>query len=355
MTGDSQSGTRASSGAETAGQDAHPPPAPIGTVLRGRFELVEIIGRGGMSTVYRAVDRLRQRARFAEPEVAIKIVDAGEHMRSDAIELIHREARRLQEMSHPNIVEVHDSDIDGHLHFIVMELMKGRTLAAALKERDGRPLQLGEAFLMLEQICAALALAHARGVVHADLKPGNVFLCRDGRAKVFDFGLAQSGGATARPADEDSTIHYLNRVRALTPGFASLAMLRGEAPSPTDDIYGLGLLAYLLLTGRHPFDGKTAEEAEAAGLTPARPRDLHGRRWRVLRATLAHDPWARPDSVDAFMKGLTGPSYRFVPHFPGWRWLQRRKNAASRAEAPGHATSPLGSVAVPQPLNGLEG
>jgi serine/threonine protein kinase len=358
MTVDSHPDTRTSAGAAATVEDPHPPPAPIGTILRGRFELVEIIGRGGMSTVYRAVDRLRQRARFAEPEVAIKIVDAGENMRSDAIELIHREARRLQEMSHPNIVEVHDSDIDGHLHFIVMELMKGRTLSAALKERDGRPLQLGEAFLMLEQICSALALAHERGVVHADLKPGNVFLCRDGRAKVFDFGLAQSGGATARPADEDSTIHYLNRVRALTPGFASLAMLRGEPPSPTDDIYGLGLLAYLLLTGRHPFDGKTAEEAEAAGLTPARPRDLHGRRWRMLRSALAHDPWVRPDSVDAFMKGLTGPSYSFVPHFPAWRRRQRRKSSspAPVAEAPAHAANPLGPVVAPaQPLSGLEG
>src|SRR5271168_2714226 len=125
--------------AEPADRDADVPPAPVGLVLRGRFELMEIIGRGGMSTVYRAVDRLKLRARFAEPEVAIKIVDAGDGMQSDAIELIHREARRVQEISHPNIVEVHDSDFDGHLHFIVMELMKGRTLAAALKERDGRP------------------------------------------------------------------------------------------------------------------------------------------------------------------------------------------------------------------------
>jgi serine/threonine protein kinase len=263
-------------------------------------------------------------------------------------------------LSHPNIVEVHDSDIDGHLHFIVMELMRGRTLAAALKEREARPLQMGEAFLLLEQIGSALALAHKSGVVHADLKPGNVFLCRDGRAKVFDFGLAQSGGGTARPGDDDSTVHYLDRVGALTPGFASLAMLRGEAPNPTDDIYGLGLLAYLLLTGHHPFDGKTAEEADAEGLVPARPRALRGRRWRVLRAALAHDPHLRPASVEDFIKGLTGPSFSLVPVLPALRWSKSRKPVASIEKAPEAPQAegrddPVAVLPNAQPAEGLEG
>lgn len=308
------------------------PPAPVGTVLRGRFELCEIIGRGGMSTVYRAVDRLRLRARFAEAEVAIKIVDAVERMQSDAIELLHREARRAREISHPNIVDVHDSDFDGPLHFIVMELMRGRTLAAAVKARGGRPLRRGEAQLLLEQIGSALALAHRCGVVHADLKPGNVFLCRDGRAKLFDFGLAQSGDVTAHPQDEDLTVHYLNRVRALTPTFASLAMLRGEAPAPTDDIYGLGLLAYLLMTGHHPFNGKTAEAADQARLAPARPANLCKRQWRTLRAALAHDPQLRPKSVEAFMAGLREPSY-FLPQLPALRFALPRRTPASIWEA----------------------
>jgi serine/threonine protein kinase len=285
------------------------PPVPVGTLLRERFELCEIIGRGGMSTVYRATDRLRKRARFAEADVAIKVVDAAEHMQSDAIELLHREARRAREVSHPNIVDVYDSDCDGPLHFIVMELMHGRTLAAALKERDGRPLRRGEALLILTQIGSALALAHRAGVVHADVKPGNVFLCRDGRAKLFDFGLAQSGDITARPQDEDATIHYLNRVRGLTPGFASLAMLRGEAPEPTDDIYGLGLLAYILLSGRHPFDGKTAEQAVQEDLMPKRPADVRSRQWRTLCAALSPDPQLRPKTVEAFIAGMRDLSY----------------------------------------------
>jgi serine/threonine protein kinase len=316
------------------------PPAPVGMILRGRFELIEIIGQGGMSTVYRALDRLRLRARFAEPEVAIKIVNADDDMQSDAIELLHREGRRIQEISHPNIVEVHDSDFDGHLHFIVMELMKGRTLAAALKERERRPLQRSEALVLLEQIGSALALAHRRGVVHADLKPGNIFLCRDGRAKLFDFGLGQSGGGIARPQDEDSTVHYLNRVQALTPGFASLAMLRGDAPSPTDDIYGLGLLAYLLLTGSHPFGGKTAEEADRAGLQPARPQDLGYRQWKVLRGALAHDPLRRPDTVEAFMSGLTGPRYGIALRLPAFRFPTLRRPLASVWEAPRPQSAP---------------
>lgn len=304
--------------AETYVETDRVPPVPVGTVLRDRFELCEIIGRGGMSTVYRAVDRLRKRARFAEAEVAVKIVNAVERLQADAIELLHREARRAREVSHPNIVAVHDSDCDGPLHFIVMELMQGRTLAAAVKERDGRPLRRGEALLILTQIGAALALAHRAGVVHADVKPGNVFLCRDGRAKLFDFGLAQSGDVTARVQDEDATVHYLDRVRGLTPGFASLAMLRGEPPEPTDDIYSLGLLAYLLFTGGHAFDGKTAEEAQQAGLQPVRPADVSRRQWRALSAALAHDPQQRPKSVEAFVSGLREPSCR-LPRLAAFR------------------------------------
>lgn len=309
------------------------PPAPVGTLLRGRFELCDIIGRGGMSTVYRAVDHLRRRARFADPDVAIKIVDAVDHMQSDAIELLHREARRAREISHPNVVDVYDSDFDGALHFIIMELMRGRTLAAALKERDGRPLQRGEALLLLEQIGSALALAHRTGVVHADLKPGNVFLCRDGRAKLFDFGLAQSGDLSSRPQDEDATVHYLNRVRGLTPTYASLAMLQGEAPAPSDDIYGLGLLAYLLVTGHHPFGGKTAEEAVAEAILPPRPVTLCGRQWRVLAAALSHAPDLRPESVEAFIKDFCAAPRLFV-RFPALRWPLLRRAQSSIWEAP---------------------
>lgn len=316
----------------STGESDRIPPVAVGTVLRDRFELCEIIGRGGMSTVYRAVDRLRKRARFTEADVAIKVVNAAAHMQSDAIELLHREARRAREVSHPHIVDVYDSDCDGHQHFIIMELMQGRTLAAALKERDGRPLRRGEAFLILTQIGSALALAHRAGVVHADVKPGNVFLCRDGRAKLFDFGLAQSGDITARPQDEDATVHYLNRVRGLTPGYASLAMLRGEPPAPTDDIYGMGLLAYLLLTGRHPFDGKTAEQAVQEDLMPQRPADLRSRQWRALCGALSPDPQLRPKTVDAFIAGLREPSYQ-LPRLAALRLPALRGPSVFEAQA----------------------
>lgn len=281
-------------------------PLPVGQVLRDRYELLEVIGLGGMSTVYRALDRFRVRARSPHAQVALKIVNVNEKIGNDAVELMHREARRMQELVHPNIVRVYDWDRDdsSNTDFIVMELLEGRTLAKALKATDDGTLAFPQILHLLTCVGAALHHAHMQDVVHTDIKPGNIFIERNGGIKVIDFGTARRlnpfpGG------EDDPTVIYLDRVGALTPAYASLEMLRGEDPSPTDDVYGLGILTYMMIAGHHPFDKKSAEDALAAKMKPKKPKGLSGWRWKALSQAIQLVQDNRTATVEEFIEGFT--------------------------------------------------
>ena len=295
---------------------ADPPPFPVAEAadgrqpdrltippdyaLRRRYKLGPVIARGGMSTVYRATDTMRVRARAAECDVAVKVVDLIGPTRPDAIELIHREARRMRELAHPNIVRVYDSDVDGPYHFIVMELLAGQTLSQRLRSDRIAPDGI---HAVIAPVADALDCAHAQGIVHGDLKPGNIFLTTRGEVKLLDFGLAFAVRAVAGD-DEDPTIHYLARVGGLTPSFAAYEMLAGDPPSAASDVFALAVIAYILYAGRHPFDRRNAVEAKALGLTPARPPHLGRRAWRMMSAALSFDPAARPQRAGEFAAAL---------------------------------------------------
>ena len=282
---------------------------PTGYTLRRRYRLDAVIARGGMSTVYRATDLVRVRARAADPEVAVKVVDLTGPSRNDAIELIHREARRMRELAHPNIVRVYDSDIDGPFHFIVMELLDGETLAQRLRRVPGDGLPRPAALALVACVAEALDHAHADGVVHGDLKPGNVFLTAAAGVKLLDFGLAFSAAA-AVDDDDDPTVAYLSRVRGLTPSFAAWEMLAGGEPTPASDVFALGVIAYLVIAGRHPFDRRSALEARTLGLSPQRPEGLDRRRWQALAAALAFEPDGRPARAGELSAALAERSWR---------------------------------------------
>lgn len=287
---------------------------PLGTRLKGRYELMRIIGRGGMSTIYQALDHMRLRGRAAHPHVALKLASMPPPYASAVHELIHREAQRMQGLHHPNIVRVFDSDCDRDCHFMVMELLAGRTLAAAMPGPEGKRLDWNHIRHIVGGIGAALSHAHAHGVVHTDLKPANIFLCADGGVKVLDFGLSQRAGSRAgagpEAPDEDATVLYLDMVGGLTPAFASPERLEGADPTPGCDLFAFGLIVYILLAGTHPFQRRSALEAWAMGLEPERPEGLDGRRWQALRALMAFDPADRPTSVDAFTTRFLGAPWR---------------------------------------------
>jgi serine/threonine protein kinase len=281
-----------SAGGEIAGSDAPWPLAP-GAVLRGRFELLEQIGKGGSSVVFRASDHVRASTRNRAAEVAIKIAD-GEP-RQDMIELLHREADYLSRLAHPNIVRVHDADIDGATHFMVMELLRGRALTAVLGDSPERRLSRGLIANAVRDLAAALGAAHAKGVVHGDLKPGNVFLADDGHFKLLDFGAARDMkeepiANQARPLEGE--------LGAFTPIYASPEAIRGAAPTASDDVFSLSALIYVVMTGRHPFDGKTTIEAlERQVAPPTRPEQATRPEWRAVRKGLSLSRSDRQSSV----------------------------------------------------------
>jgi serine/threonine protein kinase len=276
-------------------------PAP-GQVLRERFELREIIGRGGGSVVFRALDRIRALARAQQPEVAVKLVAvAGEH-HCDRLALIHREACHLHELSHPNIVRGFGSDRDGDRHFLVMELLRGQPLTQVLRNASARRLPSSSVGRIVRDVAAALAHAHAKGLVHGDLKPSNVFITNDGDVKVLDFGASRAlDGAEAlvksTAGQED--------LSALTPSYASYEAIAGEAPSESDDVFSLAVLAHVMLTGRHPFGGRTAADVRLDhSLRLPRSPDVSRSQWRALQSGLAIERPDRTASVSEFAAGF---------------------------------------------------
>ena len=300
-------GSQRAAGAKrrTARRSATPEIEP-GVVLRDRFELISEIGRGGTSVVYRARDLVAARAGLADAVVALKIMVADKSSDPDIVALMHREARRLRDLVHGNIVRVYDMDVHGDAHFMVMEFLEGRSLASVLKDAPGHRLEAGQVDRLVADVSAALAFAHSRNIVHADLKPGNVFIEKSGQVKLIDFNIAYPVARPARSGEED-TAEILGRLGAVTPLYASPQRLARAEPSEGDDVFSLAVLAYIALTGERPFGAKTAQEAVQQGLVPIRPAGLARGRWNALRQGLALDDRERTPAISHFARGFLQP------------------------------------------------
>ncbi len=272
-------------------------------VLKSRFVLDDRLGSGGMGTVYRAKDLRKVEARDRYPYVAVKVLNADIRRHPEAFIALEREASRSQQLSHHNIVSIFDFDKDGNVPFMTMELLQGRELAELLQAYPhGLPDEI--AWSVINGMCEGLRYAHENGVVHADFKPGNVFVTDQNLAKILDFGLARA----ARLQHEEGEVTAFDpaQLAALTPVYASLEMIQGETPEPRDDLYALAVVIYLVLTGRHPYNRLPADEALAVGITPERPRQLNMTQWRALRSALAFRREDRLASVKDLHTSLTG-------------------------------------------------
>jgi len=210
----------------------------VGELIAGRYELEELVGSGGMSSVYRAHDKLLERT------VALKILHE-QFTRDDAyVERFRREARAVAQLAHPNIVTVIDRGEQDGRQFIVFEYVDGMNLKELL-DQEG-PLDPREAIELALQVARGLSFAHENGLVHRDVKPQNVLIDADGRAKVTDFGIAHAldvDGMTITGTIMGSS-NYIAPEQA-----------RGEPVDEQSDIYSLGCVLYELLTGEVPFDG----------------------------------------------------------------------------------------------------
>ena len=234
----------------------------VGRVLGGRYRLIELLGEGGMATIYRAHDAQLDR------DVAVKLLRPQYGRDAGFIARFRHEAQSAASLSHPNVVNVFDYGTDEAGPFIVMELVAGENLAEILGERGFLPPITAAG--IAEQVAEGLAAAHERGIVHRDIKPSNILLTRDGRAKVVDFGIARAlvEAQLTLPGTTLGSVHYFSPEQA-----------RGEPVTAASDIYSMGLVLFEMVTGRRTWTGRhgrcgrarsTGQSRPAAVVVPAR-------------------------------------------------------------------------------------
>lgn len=257
-------------------------------MLNNRYKLLENLGAGGMAVVYRAQDMMLERP------VAIKLL-RQDYSGNQAFRYQFRlEAKAAANLSHPNIVTVHDFGFDAGRLFIVMEYVPGTDLKTLIKQR-GR-FSIAEAVNLISQACAGVGYAHRAGLVHCDVKPHNMLVTPDHRLKMTDFGIARAL-STINPDEHNDEVWG-------SPQYFSPEQAAGLAPSPASDVYSLGVVLYEMLTGQLPFTSSDPEELarqhrEAKPVPPRRlNRDIPVELEQILMKVLSKEPAQRYRSAD---------------------------------------------------------
>src|SRR6266576_2228981 len=270
----------------------------IGSTL-GNYKILEKLGEGGQGTVYRAVDSKLGRT------VVIKVLPAQLTTKEANLKRFEREARLASALDHPNICTIFDLNTINGIHFIAMQYIEGRNVRDLVA---GRPLELQSALSITIQVTEALAAAHAQGIIHRDIKAGNVMVTKSGQAKVLDFGLAKLLDADAA---RTSGIHHTELTEVGVPygtaTYAAPEQARGDRVDSRADIFSTGVLLYETLTGSWPFRGQTAVDVRHAVLhdTPAplsqvRPGQVPPRLQQILDKALAKDVRNRYQKISQF-------------------------------------------------------
>ena len=264
----------------------------IGRMLDDRYEILELIGSGGMANVYKA------RCHRLNRLVAIKILKSDLADNADFRRRFRDESRAVAQLSHANIVSVYDVSTSGETEYIVMELIDGITLKQYM-ERRGR-MDWRESLHFISQIMRGLSHAHSRGIIHRDIKPQNIMVLRDGSVKVADFGIACLANASQTLTQEAlGSVHYISPEQA-----------RGDRIDARSDIYSAGVVLYEMLTGRLPFEGDSAVSVAIQHLSsvPLAPRDIDPSIPEPLELicmkAMNSDPDKRYPTADAMLEDL---------------------------------------------------
>lgn len=268
-------------------------------VFNGRYRVIDRVGSGGMSVVYRAQDLSLGRI------VAVKVLHENLTDDEGFLRRFQREAHSVANLSHPNIVTVHDIGQDNNRHYIVMEFVDGRTLKqlVRLQNQQTRPLSIGQALDLAIQICAGIGYAHRANLVHCDVKSQNILVTRDERVKVADFGIAR--------AMSEATQHTIDPQIWGTPHYFSPEQAAGLMATPASDVYAIGVVLFELLTGRLPFLAEThtalalkhmhEPPPRASELNPLVPQQLD----QILFKVMSKEPAARYRTGDQFGRILS--------------------------------------------------
>jgi tRNA A-37 threonylcarbamoyl transferase component Bud32 len=271
-------------------------------VLNDRYEIEQPLGRGGMAQVFRATDRVLGRP------VAVKVLDRKYKDDAKFVTRFRREAQSAAGINHPNVVSVYDTGSEDGLHYIVMEYVDGDTLADLL-QREG-PLTAGRAVSIAEPVARALEAAHEKGMVHRDVKPGNIMVDRSGTVKVVDFGIARAAA--------DDTLTQTGTVLG-TAAYLSPEQAQGETVDARSDVYSLGCVLYEMTTGRPPFTADSTlavaykhvreDPVPPSRLNPDVPPELDA----VVMTALAKDPAARYPSGGTMREALSAAATGEMP------------------------------------------
>jgi len=272
------------------------------TLLNDRYRLIAQQGSGGMAVIYKATDLALGRT------VAVKILRPSLTSDPEFLKRFRQEARNVANLSHPNIVTVHDVGQDGNTHYIVMEYIDGEDLKRLI--RAGAPFSIDRALSIAIKICAGVGYAHRAGLVHADVKPQNVLVTENDKVKVTDFGIAQALSVT-QPLERQ-------RIVWGSPHYFSPEQAQGEPPTPASDVYAIGIVLFEMLTGRLPFVGADQQELALAHIreTPPHASDLNPNvpvhLDRILDKVLSKEPGSRYRTADQLGRILI--SYRRQGH-----------------------------------------
>lgn len=275
----------------------------VGSVLRDRFLLQERIAGGSMGVVYKALDRRLAEVDGVDPWVAIKVLTPQLARNAQALRALQQEAAKGRCLLHPNIVRFLDLDRDEDLYFIVMEWLDGKSLGSILDDSGSKKIDKETALDVVKQVAKALDYAHRLGVVHADVKPGNILVSPDGEIKLFDFGAAR----VRQKRLEGQANSDAGEPGAVAPAYSSMQVLTGEEPVAADDVFSLGCLMYRLVAGYRVFGPRNAAEAADTGMEPQRPQGLNDTEWHALRKALSYSRVSRFASPKEFIEALAAP------------------------------------------------
>ena len=265
-----------------------------GKLLGNRYEMIEKIGNGGMATVYRATDKILKR------DVAVKILRDEFTTDEEFIKRFEVEAQSAARLTHPNIVSIYDVGVEDNLHYIVMELIQGKTLKEIIVEEKG-PLPWKWSVNVAIQIASALETAHRNNIIHRDIKPHNIIITEDGIAKVTDFGIAKavSNSTITAFGTTIGSVHYFSPEHA-----------RGGFTDAKSDLYSLGVVMYEMVTGRVPFDADTPvsvalkhmqeEPEEPIELNPNLPTSVN----KIIMKAMQKDTTLRYQSATEMLRDL---------------------------------------------------
>lgn len=300
-----------------------------GALLNDRYQLQETLGTGGMANVYLARDVVLDRP------VAIKALRKEYSANDNFQKQFLLEARAAANLSHPNIVTVHDFGIADNLVYIVMEQIPGKDLKQLIRERGRFTIEQGIPLMI--QACAGVGYAHRAGLAHCDIKPHNMLVSKDMRLKVTDFGIARAL-ATIKPGERNDIVWG-------SPLYFAPEQALGEAPTPASDVYSLGVVMYELLTGTPPFTASTADELARLHIS-ARPLpvseyvpDIPSLLEEIIMKVLSKEPSARYRTADQLGRVLqkfgTVPDFKAEPEpVPSPAVITVRPEIAERLSPP---------------------